>query len=396
MPPYSTLEVREVENHNISNDGGYKEAVISESTNLDAHHAPFEFDQRGISNPQVIYQGGDLRPNNQYSPAAVEKEVVSRTNKICGLPRRGFYIILAIVLLLIIIISGTVGGVVGNRQPPTNTSQPDDSNPNASNNNNNSSSPHTSPSPNILSTSKLTSSNRTDADGVTHRTVFFQDPHNAIVAREWDARTRTWTTNNVTDAMRNSATPLNPAPGTPLASASGVWDLVSGAETHLFFLAPDYHISSAFLYSPDTDPTGWRHDVLGDASLQARAGSQLAAMWQRCFTDECEDGTGWWVFAYQNGSSGVCVANSTDYSDIALLDVEAADYTSLAFAPQLGGGGTVGRALLAWESLSSGEMGVMQKSMYSSTGWTTHGEVSSLHPSILPPFLPPSSLTSAC
>ncbi|KAI1772869.1 hypothetical protein F4818DRAFT_443750 [Hypoxylon cercidicola] len=347
MPSYSTLEVRRMENHRgDDSDRGFKETVFNHASDLQWN--TIESDQPGVSGLQVVYHGSEPLQGN---PPAIRGEAASRTSRVCGLPKLLFHLLLASGLLVIIgAIAGGVAGSLASRHD-TNASQPG-SNTNESNRTSprpNTSKPNAgNPNVNILSISKLASTNRTDSNGCAHRAVFFQDTYNAIIARNWDGENQTWTTNNMT----GSITPLNPTAGTQLASASGRW--VGTSEVHLFFLVPDHHISSVYLPKPDEAPRGWRFDTLGVAALTL-PGSQLAAMWQPCLEPGCRAGR--WLVAYQN-PVGVCVANASDPDSPAVVvrHTSVADNTSLALA-------------LLTERLSSGSVGTMQKSAYGAGQW---------------------------
>lgn len=338
MQPYSTLEVRRFEDHDVyDNDGAYKEAV-DHPTSLYPEHIPFENDASGVYDPQAIHHG------NELSPSAVS-EGATKTSKICGLSRRRFYLVLAIGVLVIIgaIVGGLAGGLLSRQHNST---------------------PH--PNVNILNISKLASSNSTDSNGNIHRTVFFQDTNNAIIARRWDSQNRTWETSNLTEMMRESRTPLNPLPGTPLASASRNWNAVD--EVHLWFLAPDSYISSLYLASPDTKSNNdWKYDSLNDSQIRTRSGSQLAAMWQRCSAENC---TGSWLVAYQTPDGDINVANASRW-DSPTRAVEAknvAANSSLGLSPKLHDDSGVDLAMLVSEAVGSGSTSDMQRAIYEG-GW---------------------------
>lgn len=318
--PYSNLEVRGVENYNVyDNNGGFKEAV----------------DQSDYSGLQVIYHGSERLPDD---PSAI-CEATTRTKRICGLSRRVSYLVLVIILFVIIgaIAGGVAGGLSSTHDDPAGADIPSQES-----------------NANIL---RLTSSNRTDSKGYTHRTVFFQDPHNAIIARIWDSQNKTWTASNLTEIMRGSTTPLNTLPGTPLASASG------NNETRLYFLDPDNHISGIYL---DTAGMVWKYDSsLSDQQIQTLQGSQLAAMWQRYSDESCG---GNWIVAYQTPAGDINVANSSTHWDSPAVAVDGqavALNSSLCLAPKLDTEGGVDWAMLISEAISSKSTSDMQKTTYS-------------------------------
>lgn len=255
MPPYSTLEVQGVESHDIGNDEGYKEVIANQ-------------DHSGL---QVIYHGSK---RSLDSPQAVYDGAASRTRRICGLPKRNLYLILVIGLFVIIgAVAGGVAGGLSSRHLNNDTQPDDDANPDDN------STTRMNANINVLNISKLGSSNRTDSDNYTHRAVFFQDIYGAIVAREWDGQSKTWATNNVTDLMKGTATPLNPLPGTPLASMAGSWGRDQPSEVHIYFLTLDSYVSGMFLHTPDAAPNTNRTLETGDTRrFPARS-------WRPCGSD---------------------------------------------------------------------------------------------------------------
>ena len=84
---------------------------------------------------------------------------------------------------------------------------------------------------------------------------------------------------------------------------------------------------------------------------------------------------GAWAVAYQDPGGNVLVANGTGWRDPVLVVEErsVARNTSLGLVAQVenGGGTDVSRVILVSESLGTGEMGDMQKMMYTGGNWTS-------------------------
>ncbi|KAK0762499.1 hypothetical protein N5P37_005315, partial [Trichoderma harzianum] len=232
--------------------------------------------------------------------------------------RRRKVTILALVAAAVVIagiVGGTVGGIVGRR---TSSMSPTCSNIN------------------IHCASALTATNRTDANGFVHRTISFQDPHNAIISRLWDSQNRTWTTANVTDYFSKKSTPLPgpPMPGSPLASASTDGNLSIGP-FHLWYLDPNRSICSVYL---DPDSRTWMIDSeVNEATLTA--GIALAATWQRPSGGRGSNKDGHWIVAYQSPLGDILTANSSDWATPvgAVVSSDVPPNSSLAIVPQLNG-----------------------------------------------------------
>ncbi|KAI1135715.1 hypothetical protein F5Y05DRAFT_169448 [Hypoxylon sp. FL0543] len=357
MQSYSTLEVRGAEGYDPS--GTHKEAIVSHDT-LYPQPAAFENDTTGAYLPEVVDYKRDQPPSDLQTPQEPHKQPA---RKICGLSKRTFYCIL--VGALLVVIGAIAGGVAGSNAQRYTSKHIDDSqdNPDGGSSANDTS---TDSNVNVLGISKLAASNRTDANGYMHRTVFFQDPNAAIIARRWDSQNRTWTTSNITETLRGSKSPLNPLPGASMASASCHYSTV--AETHLWFLVPDNYVSAVWLKNADAAPDGWEHDPNYGDGPETYPGSQIAATWQRGAADGA---IGNWVVAYQTPAGDINALNASDWQSPATV-VEAravAQNSSLGLVPQLLGPDSngvygVNRVVLATESLGSGMIGTMQKSVY--------------------------------
>ncbi|CAJ2511428.1 Uu.00g070530.m01.CDS01 [Anthostomella pinea] len=274
--------------------------------------------------------------SDQYPPLAGDagEKAKAPAATICGMKKRTFYIILAVAIL--IIVAAVAGGVAGGlaAQNSSKTSSADSKSPadGSSSGGGNATASDSGPKP--LDISKLTASNFTDGDGVVHRTLFFQDEYNSIIARRWDSKSKSWATDNLTDQLIATTRPLDVAAGTPLASAS--MDLDPHYETHLWFLDPNNYIHSMAATDAVGTPSGWANDTLDDAFLQTWDGGQLAAMWQRCEGADC-DGT--WVVAYQRPEGAIKTANSSMWATatVAVNSTDVAANSSLAIIPQLSG-----------------------------------------------------------
>ncbi|KAI1414565.1 hypothetical protein F5Y13DRAFT_158804 [Hypoxylon sp. FL1857] len=369
MQSYSTLEVRTAEGYDP--EGTNKEAV-THCDSLYPQLASFENDATGTYLPEVV---NSKREQPFSGPPTSHEQPIGR---ICGLPKRTFYLILAGGILVVIgAIAGGVAGGLAHTQHYTSNHSSDPQNaqdgPDGGSSGNgdgdgngNGNSTTTNPNVNVLSISKLSSTNRTDANGNMHRTVFFQDTSSAIIARRWDSQNKTWTTSNITESMRGSTSPLNPLPGASMASASCFFNTV--AETHLWFLVPDNEVSAVWLSDPDAQPDGWEHDPNYGDGPKTYPGSQIAATWQRGSTGSA---IGTWVVAYQTPEGDINALNASNWqSPTTVVEARAvADNSSLGLIPQLLGPDSKGvygvdRVVLVTESLSSGMVGTMQKNTY--------------------------------
>ncbi|KAI0110773.1 hypothetical protein GGR51DRAFT_75953 [Nemania sp. FL0031] len=295
----------------------------------------------------------------------------------CGLPIRTFYIILVVVAVVAIgaIAGGIAGGLSSSKSHHSPTATPTATDIPTDDGNSTSPPPNQPVALNILEASRLSSTNWTDQNGFFHRFVFFQDPSNAIIARRWDSQNNTWSTNNLTDIFRQTRTPLNPlAPYTPLASAACYFSNKTN-EVHLYYLAPDNTITGVAVYDLIVSPEQWQYDTLGDSTLVAASGSQLAAAWTRCWADDCP---GHWALAYQRiPDYGINVANSSNFGSAprAIESGRVAQNSSLAMIPEIQIGGTsVTRLTLLSESLSSPSSGQPQKTTYK-TSWSADGQL---------------------
>ncbi|XDG06802.1 hypothetical protein ABKA04_006417 [Annulohypoxylon sp. FPYF3050] len=295
--PYSTLEVRSVEASNTHTLEGSNKEVVS---NPD-HEIPQVVDPQ----PQTAWDAP--KPESPYADTeatAVPGQADQPAKRtICGLTPRIFYIILTGAILIIIgaIVGGVAGGLAGKKK----SSDDFVSVPLPGGN--------TTANVNVLGESKLAASNWTDPSGYTHRSVFFQDPTNSIIARQWDSQNKTWTTRNVSHLMQSSTSgPINPNPGTSLASAScdSKWGTLY--EVLVWFSEPGEKndvISWVNSNNPINEPDFW---VYNNSGLPTRNGSQLAAAWQRCPNDKC---VGSWVLTYQGKEGYIRFGNASNWGN---------------------------------------------------------------------------------
>ncbi|KAI0890404.1 uncharacterized protein GGS22DRAFT_183749 [Annulohypoxylon maeteangense] len=322
--PYSTLEVRSVETSNPQTlDGSNKEVV----SNPD-HSYP------QVVDPQTQTAWDAPKPESPYADTeatAVQGQPNQATRRtICGLSPRIFYVILAGAILIVIgaIVGGVAGGLAGKKNSSNASNSPDSSTPGSG----------TTANVNVLGESKLAASNWTDPSGYVHRSVFFQDPTNAIIARQWDSQNKTWTTRNVSQFMQSSTSgPINPLPGTSLASASCssrwgslyqvlVWFSEAGQKNDV--------ISWVNSNNPVNNPNFW---VYNNSGLPTWNGTQLAVAWQRCPNDKC---VGSWTLAYQGREGFIRVANASNWGNNTTPVVRTNAVSagaSLALAPALQG-----------------------------------------------------------
>lgn len=316
--PYSTLEVRNIESHEPQDPGiSNKEAVL---------HPESQYPQIVDPQTQVAWDAAKLEADS--SSESVEVDSTDKTKRrTCGLSPRVFYIVLAIVIVLAIgaVAGGVAGGLVSRQNESSAASSP---------------TPDTTTSNvNILNTSNLAASNWTDAQGIVHRSVFFQDPYSNIIARQWDSQNKTWGTRNISRLMQSATGgPINPKPGTYLASASSDGGQTPLYEVQLWFLETandEDTLSWVSSPNPRGAPYFWNYESSG---IKTWNNSHLAAAWQRCSDDKCD---GYWVVAYQGPSGYIKVANSSNWTDTnngpALRTKAAAAEASLALLPSLNG-----------------------------------------------------------
>ncbi|KAI1142967.1 hypothetical protein F5Y05DRAFT_408423 [Hypoxylon sp. FL0543] len=314
--PYSTLEVRSLEASAPQDlEGSNKEVVpLADSQYPQAVDPHTAWD---TSKPaESPYADTEVAADQGQGNGNAKRQL-------CGLSPRIFYLILTGVIL--VILGAIAGGVAGGL-----ASKKSESNPAAD--------LDTPRNVNILDTSKLAASNWTDPQGVTHRSVFFQDPYNAIIARQWDSQNKTWTTRNVSQFMQSSTSgPINPIPGTSLASASADSQAGSMYQVRLWFselTGSNHTISWVNSNNPIGNPDFWVYNASG---LPTWNDTQLAVAWQRCPKDNCP---GFWTLAYQGREGYIRVANSSNWSNntqpVVRTNAVSAG-ASLALVPTLNG-----------------------------------------------------------
>ncbi|TRX91679.1 hypothetical protein FHL15_007461 [Xylaria flabelliformis] len=277
-------------------------------------------------------------------------------------------------IAFILILGAIAGGVAGGIKSSANKSTPPM----------NSNVTHT-PNVNILAESKLSATNWTDLNGFTHRFVFFQDTFNALVARRWDSQNHTWTTNNLTDILSSTRTPLNPLrPSTPLASVASYFQNITNS-LNLYFVATNNIITGVAVFDLLRGPNNWVLDsTLGEGpALLTSPGSQLAAMWNRCSADDC---VGWWALAYQGlPDADVNVVNSSDWKSPYVAQSRVAQNSSLAMIPEIDyEASSLTSISLMSESLTTSNLGSVRKTAYvnQAKGWVDAGPL--LHDISLP------------
>ncbi|KAJ9157780.1 hypothetical protein NKR23_g232 [Pleurostoma richardsiae] len=306
-PGYSTLEV----SRGPHTDDALKEVVPGNAPEI-------------LSFPA----GGD---NNQYSKGGAVTQTDRARRRIFCLSYRSFIIV--VVITVVVVVGAIVGGVVGgisSRKKSTTSSTP---------------TPTSTPARNLLSNSKLAASNYTDAKGYVHRSVFFQDSTEALIARLWDSQNNTWKTLNITQQLPGS----NVLSGTPLASSSLDLDT---QRIHTWCLLADQSIHGYFWNGQGGDPSEaatWAEEVsIGGSSQVAMTGSSLASAWQRPVTANSSS-IGSWILAFQKQSGEIAVANYTGSGTIAVNAGAVASLTSLAMTSELTGS-ILSRLTLTYES----------------------------------------------
>ncbi|KAI1465783.1 uncharacterized protein F4812DRAFT_461471 [Daldinia caldariorum] len=319
--PYSTLEVQGVESWNIHGlHDSNKEAVP---------HPESQYPQ-----PVSTLNAWDNAPKPEASgvdaEATVAREEYNDGNakkRRCGLSPSTFKIVLAVVILIIIavIAGGVAGGLSSRSRSSGSPSSGEDPAENV----------------NVLSTSKLTASNFTDARGNVHRHVFFQDPHSSLISRQWDSENRTWTTRNLSRLMAPSTHgAIRPLPGTALACAAADSRWGSLYEVHVWFSEasadqdPDPTVSWLNANDPVGNPDYW---TFSPSVLRTWNRTQLAVAWQRCPADNC---VGDWILAYQGREGYIRITNASNWDNNTEPVVSASAVSgtaSLALLPSLMG-----------------------------------------------------------
>ncbi|CAJ2502295.1 Uu.00g096890.m01.CDS01 [Anthostomella pinea] len=351
--PFSTLEIRGVEFHGpYDRDISQKEGTHQHDS-LYPQVVPAAQLPRSVNDPEAY---ATLERPHSPQPPVIERKPVST---ICGIQRRIFYI--TVVIVLLVIVGATAGGVEGallvNHHNQETSPDPGGDSSTGVPSNNTVSKPGIA-NINVLSSSRLKSTNWTDAEGFAHRAVFFQDPYNSIIARRWDVQNTTWSTTNLTQIIKGPTTSLNPLPNTPLASAACKYNNTT-IEVQLWFLTPNYSIRNVRLLSPTAHPEAWEFDNLNGATLRTMPGSDLDAAWQRCRLGDC---IGNWLVAYQAPDGNINMANASHWVNApnAVGRGGVADNSSLAITAQLDGV-WADRVALVSESLTSATGGSMQK-----------------------------------
>ncbi|OTA88615.1 hypothetical protein M434DRAFT_34781 [Hypoxylon sp. CO27-5] len=338
-------------------NSAYPNSTYPNSTYPTSTGSPVESNAYGTSPLTTTEHGSQYPPpDEKAAPAAT----------ICGLPKKTFFILLGVGIVVIALVAGLAGGLASKNNNGSNAA--DQSGSSGSSSGSGSGNPKDPASTNsteklILDNSKITASNWTDPNGVVHRTVFFQDAYNSIIARRWDSDSKSWTTNNLTELMAATTMPLNPQPGTPLASAS--MDHNPTFETHVWFTDPGNIIRSMASFDALNRPDSWDNDTLDGAVLETWPGGQLAAMWQRCWGADCN---GTWVVAYQRPEGAIKTANSSTWATatVAVESRDVAANSSLAIIPQLRGP-WLDRLELVSERVNSDRTGSMRLTNYNDT-----------------------------
>ncbi|KAH9884150.1 hypothetical protein F4778DRAFT_763812 [Xylariomycetidae sp. FL2044] len=219
MEPFSTLEVgapryptpfgARDEQKVVRDDPGwvYAEATPIEITGTDAYsrNEVYHFS----SEKELSHQPQSQVPNQSET-------------RVCGIKRRRFYIglVVSVVVVIAAAIGGAVGGVLGSRRPQSEIADTQDpTTPGGAG-----SGPGSEPITNVLSSTKLSSSNFTDFDGFTHRSVFFQDPRGAsLPVRPGSQLACAWQRSWRADKIGNWAVAYQQAPGDIMVANSTSW-----------------------------------------------------------------------------------------------------------------------------------------------------------------------------
>ncbi|KAF2108890.1 hypothetical protein BDV96DRAFT_652495 [Lophiotrema nucula] len=182
---YSDLEVvrdprRDLENgHGIEVDQDRMQVVREED-----RKRPYEFAEQDYYAPP------------QYVASVKEKEQVQEKQRILGLKRRTFWILLGVAIFVVIAaaVGGGVGGALANRNKDKKNEQTPLENPNIPS----TASPRNKTSP-VYQNSSLAAVQWVDQEDVNHYHVFYQYKDKRIVESAWNSTSNGWTVSNVTD-----------------------------------------------------------------------------------------------------------------------------------------------------------------------------------------------------
>ncbi|KAF7525332.1 hypothetical protein G7054_g11127 [Neopestalotiopsis clavispora] len=313
--------------------------------------------------PEPMYPNQHLnRADQTYKEVASGEERVSSETgtikrKVWGFPRRRFFIILAGVCLAILgIVAGVVGGVLSHRHQSSD--DPPSETPTTASNSSSS-----AQAINVMDISSLAAANWTDAQGITHRSVFFQDPLN-----------QTWATDNLTDIISRRSTSLTPAPGTPLSVAAldrpNQYDMPESM--HLYYGSPDNQVMDVVTADPLGDPSNWYNGPhVTKAKVGFLPGSRMAAIWRR----SANGSNGDFGFTYQ-GNDGIRVLNSTDWynGQLALSGGQVLGNATLTFLPQYYMDNFAGLSLISQTFKSGAPAGVISVTSYNKT-WSLKNDL---------------------
>ncbi|KAI1329854.1 hypothetical protein F5Y16DRAFT_71895 [Xylariaceae sp. FL0255] len=330
-------------------------------------NAPHEYQSHSTSYPQSTLNAEQtgypeaVSPEKEIphnpSPAAITQHLSEggaapgeKPNRTCNIPTRKFYFLLIIFVILIIgaIAAGLAAGLTRKHSSSENQT--------------------IMPNVNILTYSRISATNWTDPSGLTHRYVFFQDTLGSMIARKWDSQNRTWATDNLTDILSASGTPITPLqPSTPLASVSIYSNLTNAV--HVFFLSIESTVNAIITQTPLADPASWTLGPIYQSRLLTAPGSQLASAWNRCPSGDC---AGSWSVAYQDPTFGTWIANGSNTAtpDNILGAGILAQNSSFVMFPRLDYNSTSLTALaLMAESVTSATTGTAQQLSYLDSAW---------------------------
>lgn len=211
-------------------------------------YSTLEVDDR----PEHVFPEVVPKPNANDLPEAVNttgKEAVfpathtPRSATICGLRKRTFWIALVAFIIVVGIAVGVGVGVGATRNDGS-----DDSN---------STSSAATSRRGVASNSKLAANNYTDADGVEHSQLYYQDASLAIMSADYSNATSAWTLKEV--AAENNTTDMTPRNGTPIAA--GNWYTGERSSDWRVLWADASNQIRAVYTLNESRSTGW--DVLG-------------------------------------------------------------------------------------------------------------------------------------
>ncbi|KAK1976268.1 hypothetical protein LZ30DRAFT_603808 [Colletotrichum cereale] len=215
------------------------------------------------------YDTGYYAPKDQSPPEVVREETSEKKQpgKICGIPKKVFWIVLAVAL--VVVIGAAVGGGIASarsaqnsaQQPNSSSGGPSDSGSGSGGGNGNGggsgggggdSNNSTTSDMDILPSTNLGALNFTDAYGHVNHLVFYQLRSNSLMMSSWNSSTKVWSS-----SIANKES--NVKPGTPISN-SLFWQSNTTRDIRIYYLNDDNQvvgqINSNPVYSMTWDKSG--------------------------------------------------------------------------------------------------------------------------------------------